>query len=280
MWYYIFNQSKYGPVDDEKLIELFDIRTINSQTMVQKDGAYEWIRFEDTDLYQSYMKAKVLPKKLKANFIWWIVLDLLYIVGVYFGDLIFPHEADVSSGIQIILSVLFVLFLLVGIALAIIQMILLYRLWQVIQDGYQRTTPGKAVGYLFIPFYWFYWKFRAYWGFSKETNQYIDRHFILKPELKVRKSKQWISLFATIIGTFGLVAFVQMYMNGFYSLMETGNLNIYQSTATYFEYMQPIIIMKLIFYSLNWLFLSASFIDFYLTTRSILKAEESNNRKN
>jgi len=56
--------------------------------------------------------------------------------------------------------------------------LLLYKSWRAIQDGQVRTTPGKAVGFLFIPFYNFYWAFVAYWGFAKDYNQYIVRHAI------------------------------------------------------------------------------------------------------
>jgi hypothetical protein len=48
----------------------------------------------------------------------------------------------------------------------------IYR--QAIQDGQPRTTPGKAVGFLFIPFFNLYWMFMAYWGWAKDCNAYIS----------------------------------------------------------------------------------------------------------
>ncbi|UCD75534.1 MAG: hypothetical protein JSV91_01185 [Phycisphaerales bacterium] len=50
--------------------------------------------------------------------------------------------------------------------------ILIYKMWAAIQPGPARTTPGKAVGFLFIPFFNFYWIFQAYWGWTKDYNQY------------------------------------------------------------------------------------------------------------
>jgi len=71
-----------------------------------------------------------------------------------------------------------IVFLLLGMALtfvaAIAGYIILYKAWQVIQDGQPRTTPGKAVGFLFIPFFNFYWMFMAYWGWAKDCNAYIS----------------------------------------------------------------------------------------------------------
>jgi len=72
--------------------------------------------------------------------------------------------------------------LALGIAIAlfiyaeVMACVLLYKAWKVIQDGHARTSPGKAVGFLFIPFFNLYWIFQAYWGFAKDYNAYIERH--------------------------------------------------------------------------------------------------------
>jgi len=61
--------------------------------------------------------------------------------------------------------------------------ILLYRSWKAIQDSSARTTPGKAVGFLFIPFYNFYWIFQAWYGFAQDYNSYIERHAVTASKL-------------------------------------------------------------------------------------------------
>ena len=50
--------------------------------------------------------------------------------------------------------------------------ILLYRCWNSIQDGNPRTTPGRAVGFLFIPFFSAYWLYVAFVGLAKDMNTY------------------------------------------------------------------------------------------------------------
>lgn len=65
----------------------------------------------------------------------------------------------------------------------IVWLVLLYKAWASIQDGHARTTPGKAVGFHFIPLYNFYWIFQAYWGFAKDYNSYITRHGITTSRL-------------------------------------------------------------------------------------------------
>lgn len=55
-------------------------------------------------------------------------------------------------------------------------LVLLYKAWQAIQDGQVRTTPGQAVGFLFIPFFNLYWMFVSIWGWAQDYNGYKARH--------------------------------------------------------------------------------------------------------
>lgn len=59
---------------------------------------------------------------------------------------------------------------------AIAFFVLLYKAWQAIQDGQVRTTPGQAVGFMFIPFFNLYWMFVAIWGWAQDYNGYKARH--------------------------------------------------------------------------------------------------------
>lgn len=63
--------------------------------------------------------------------------------------------------------------------------LLLYRCWQVIQDGQARTTPIQAVVYLLVPVFNLYWLFPAVAGFSADYNRYLQRHRLVVPSLSV-----------------------------------------------------------------------------------------------
>ena len=65
----------------------------------------------------------------------------------------------------------------------VIMCILVYKMWKAIQDGHARTSPGKAIGFLFIPFFNLYWIFQAFWGFSVDYNAFIERHSIAANKL-------------------------------------------------------------------------------------------------
>jgi len=54
--------------------------------------------------------------------------------------------------------------------------IFLYKAWDLIQDGKPRTSPGLAVGFLFIPVFSLYWIFVAFWGLAQDLNGYAEEH--------------------------------------------------------------------------------------------------------
>ena len=62
------------------------------------------------------------------------------------------------------------------IAGSIIGLVHLYRAWFCLQPGGAQTTPGKAVGFLFIPFFNLYWYFIAYKGFADDWNRIMNSH--------------------------------------------------------------------------------------------------------
>ncbi|MDA2914455.1 hypothetical protein MYX77_10985 [Acidobacteriia bacterium AH_259_A11_L15] len=78
--------------------------------------------------------------------------------------------------------------------------VLWYRAWAAIQDGHARTTPGKAVGFLLIPFFNLYWAFQAIWGFAKDYNSYVDRH-----SLNIAKLPEGLFLAYPILVLVGII---------------------------------------------------------------------------
>ncbi len=84
---------------------------------------------------------------------------------------------------QNLAGVLLVLGGIVGIYLGIVTLMLVYDMWSSIQDGHATITPGKAIVFLFIPFYNLYWLFKVFWGFSKDFNRYRTRNNLDAPKL-------------------------------------------------------------------------------------------------
>jgi len=63
-----------------------------------------------------------------------------------------------------------------GIVMTVYPFVLLAKMWGSIQDGVTTVTPGKAIGFLFIPFFNLYWIFKAWGGFADEYNGFAARH--------------------------------------------------------------------------------------------------------
>lgn len=100
------------------------------------------------------------PDTFKKFFTWWWIL---LAVGA------------VTSIILIGIPVL--------IAAYVLWFMFMFKCWNQIQDGYQKTTPGKAIGFLFIPFFNLYWQFVAIHGLAQNLNAYGERHGIAFPRV-------------------------------------------------------------------------------------------------
>lgn len=169
MWYYIDNGKQTGPVDDGAVQQLIKNGVIKKHTQVWREGMPEWGSAVQSDLVKflsstppPFVPAVTAslsgiqkpyiqkPEGLRTLWLWYTILcsvgyPLMFVYGI--------GTPFVIAG-------------------SVFMWILLYRYWEVIQDGRPRTTPGKAVGYSFIPFYNFYWWFVAFVGLAKDMNAY------------------------------------------------------------------------------------------------------------
>ncbi len=101
------------------------------------------------------------------------VLSLVSLLLSFFGN---DSLALAAAGLSCF-GLVFTIVMIVMVA------VLVYKLWETIQDGSPRTTPGKACGFLFIPFFNLYWIFVAYWGWAKDFNAYIKDKGVSTPEI-------------------------------------------------------------------------------------------------
>lgn len=66
---------------------------------------------------------------------------------------------------------------------AVFAAIFIYRSWAQVQDHEARTTPGLAVGLMFVPLFNLYWAYIAIWGLAKDLNSYTRRNGIEAPQV-------------------------------------------------------------------------------------------------
>jgi len=110
-----------------------------------------------------------------------------------------PSLSNSDPGVVLLL----VLALFGGIYTSIVALVFIYKIWDAIADEHARTTPGKAVGFLFIPFFGFYWIFQVLWGFAKDCNAYIERHSI-----NAKKLPEDLFLACAIVQLCGFIPYV------------------------------------------------------------------------
>jgi len=199
MWYYIKNDQRHGPISENDVRGLVENGTITRDTLVWREGMSDWQQAGSSDLREHFTDVPSFvpavsttpalysthydPKSFKTLWLWYTLL----------------------AGIGCPLCFVFV-GIPVAIAGYVLLCILLYRFWAVIQDGKPRTTPGKAVGFLFIPFFNFYWAYVAWVGLSKDINAYCRQRNIGAPEVNESLALTWFILcFLGIIPYVGIL---------------------------------------------------------------------------
>jgi hypothetical protein len=176
MWYYSVNNQPVGPVADETIKTLIANRTVTAQTLVWKEGMANWQTMSTTAL------AAFLPTTAQTPPMMTVPPAAVYAqpAPVYYGQVKPAAQQikelnDMFTWFWVCLILVIVTFGVSAIASGVLFFIIIYRCWQLIQDGYARTTPGKAVGFCFIPFFNFYWIFEAFPGLAKDTNAFVGR---------------------------------------------------------------------------------------------------------
>ena len=288
MWYYNFHQKPFGPVSKETIADALKTGLITAQTLVWREGWAEWRRLGETELGQLLASSlptaangtmstpppvnygppgtmilpqykKVDPVKLGKLFWWWFGL-ILFVIPFTVSSLFTASQPWVVG--------LVCAFEIPYLAALVLQYILTYRYWQVVQDGFARTSPGKAVGFLFIPFFNYYWMYVAYHGLAIDMNGYIDRHFQANYNNNVRKTHPalsliymimlWVYMLFTII--FGIVILSQSFTT-------------FASPADLSGMMQPYMIGIYISVFVQMAIMIAMFFDIHHSARSILQEE-------
>jgi hypothetical protein len=77
-----------------------------------------------------------------------------------------------SRGVARLTGVLYTLGLLLAAVAKVYSSIARYRLWASIPEAYRSISPGRAVGFWWIPFFSFYWFFVVYPRFVREAGDY------------------------------------------------------------------------------------------------------------
>jgi hypothetical protein len=273
MWYYSMNNIQEGPVDEETIRLLLDTKSISLKTFVWQPGMSDWKRLEETflaTLSPEYVRSGSKPglntslprvelRPMIPLFFIWLALQLISLATFIVPDLI----TDVDLQDTLVCAAVAVK------CLALVFMfILMYKLWQVVQDGQANTSAGKAVGLMFIPVFNFFWVYRLYFGLSLELNRYIERTFAMSIQAdQVRRSKVGFSLLYCILDMLNLILLWASIVAALPEILsETTTVEPISTSATIFtdSWFAVIALLKIVIMT-----------DYLLTTRSISKAQQT-----
>ncbi|SHE87005.1 protein of unknown function [Lampropedia hyalina DSM 16112] len=195
-WFYAVADERRGPVGFADLQALVSTGEITANTLVWSQGMADWTLASNIPELLPSVGLSVateipapaqLPsvqrppvttpsRRLRtvkpASFGLWLGLSItavfFYTLGIAGATM--NEEVSAQSSVWIALGA-------VGlIASTVVGSIYIYRAWLAIQDDDipSRTTPGKAVGFLFIPLFSLYWMFVALHGWSQDYNRLVS----------------------------------------------------------------------------------------------------------
>jgi len=288
MWYYETHGQAQGPISQAELCDLVQTGRLSIQTLVWQEGLINWKKFSETSLIDQLEEGTTPPAydfeeiaaqdplaTKKLNTINW--LFGFFAVGCVFTlimlasyPLLISVVLNENQAAIIVFSLIYQFFGLGANASYVLECILLYQFWKLVQDGNARTTPGKAVGFLFIPFYNFYWMFIAYWGLANELKRYISVHCDETGEEKIRRPKAFLS-FLMALSPFISSVFIVTYLLIF-------AISISLQSPEFLEQDPHRIFMSVMYPYIGLgglvaLLRLAVYSDFYLSVRSILKGK-------
>jgi hypothetical protein len=219
MWFYGFNNQQMGPVDEAAIRNLITNQTIKRDTLVWRQGMANWQAAETSALAVFFA-----PLSQTVS----IAPPIVFVPGYSkTPEMEIKELNDLFMWYWICLIGMVVTFGLSGIASVVLFYIIVYKSWKLIQDGYARTTPGKAVGFNFIPFFNFYWIFEAFPGLVKDTNAYIQRY-----NLPVAMKDTGLATAFCILTLLSLIPYVGYVTGVAVFIIEIILLKSYKDTAT------------------------------------------------
>lgn len=180
MWFYAINHQQFGPVAEDYLVSLIQNKTINEKTLVWKEGLPTWVALDQTELARFFVAAApaVAPVAPAAQ------PQPVPPAGYPAPQPVYgymPQPVYHSPQANDILNITKWYWIIL--ASPFILAILLWKAWEVLKEGYGRTTPFKALFYSTIPFYNFYWNFTSIHGLAIDMNNYLNRFNIPAPRL-------------------------------------------------------------------------------------------------
>jgi len=180
-WYYSQNGVQQGPVPESTIIQYINSRTINADTMMYRNGMSNWARLADTELTLQLPQGIAVPLRKpqqppQPRQATQMPVQQQYPAVPEDSEAILKklNNYFMFFWISLATCVIPILGVLGMISAIVFNCLFHYTIWTQIPPSIAKTTPGKAVGFRFIPFFCFYWWFVAFWDLGKNMNQALE----------------------------------------------------------------------------------------------------------
>lgn len=192
-WWLSTGGPAEGPFPEEHVKEWIRTGQISAETLACPEGGQEWRKVREIPGFAGYLTPApggAGPKALTPS------PSAASPNGVRRTSFGILTATIVLSACSIALELLTVtditdtslpsyIYMIVSIVAIVTWSIYHYRLWQLLPDQVAETTPGKAVGLMFVPAFNLYWVFRSHQGVNRGLNRLIDAHRLGGPRASV-----------------------------------------------------------------------------------------------
>lgn len=165
------NGNEFGPYPVEVARQYLQTGNIHSTDEAKPDGASEW--YPVTTILGSNPPLSN-PRKISHLWLWFMITGILAVVlSIVAEAVLTPDEGRsyIRTSQKNAGAVLLILCWGNFVAAFVISNVMLYRGWTLVQRPGSPTTPGQAVGLMFVPLFNLYWQFIAIRGMAVEMNQ-------------------------------------------------------------------------------------------------------------
>lgn len=175
-----------GPVDESELRQLVSAGELARTDLVWREGMPNWVAAGTVPELFTGPPPPPPPPPPRDEF-----------VAMYHAALKYSIPATLLGLVGSLLPTQLAVVAHVGslVLMLVLSNLLLYRVWALIQDGVARVTPGRAIGYRFIPFFHFYWELVAVKGLAEDLNAYARRKEIAAPPVSTELAAWYCGLF-------------------------------------------------------------------------------------
>jgi hypothetical protein len=210
MWHYQTNNQPTGPIDFSEVEALIQNGKITRSTKVWREGMADWQPANDTELQSAFpqnVPPPVAPPPVSQSPLTNQALSAQISPADDVNRLdnwFLTFWICMAAGIPLSIVIVGVGGIIAGF---VFYCFIIHKLWSLIPVNVAKTTPGKAVGFSFIPLFNLYWSFVAFHGLAQALNAETRRHSIPNKEVNEGMSLTYcILMCCSIIPYLGILA--------------------------------------------------------------------------